>query len=165
MLCDECGERAATFHSIQKINGVKTERHLCAECQKKHSGNFMGSEIFKLSGLGSLFGNLGGFFDEPRLQTRDDYICSACGTTGEEFLRTGFVGCSQCYKEFAPLIMPVIKRIQGDVSHVGKVPLGVENSVSAEYDRLKKDLEKAIELEEYEQASIIRDRMRQLKGE
>jgi protein-arginine kinase activator protein McsA len=55
--------------------------------------------------------------------------------------------------------------MQGDASHVGKVPLGVENSVSIEYDRLKKELEKAIELEEYEQAGIIRDRMRQLKGE
>ena len=56
-----------------------------------------------------------------------------------------------------------------DVAHqaqaAAKVPAGVENSVSTEYDRLKKELEKAIELEEYEQASIIRDRMRQLKGE
>ena len=55
--------------------------------------------------------------------------------------------------------------MQGDVSHVGKVPVGVENSVSIEYERLKKELNKAIETEEYEQASIIRDRMRQLKGE
>ena len=80
-------------------------------------------------------------------------------------MHSGFVGCSECYKEFAPIIMPVIRRMQGDVSHVGKVPLGVENSVSAEYERLKKELDKAIELEQYEQASIIRDRMRQLKEE
>ena len=30
MLCDECGKNEATFHSIKKINGVTTERHLCA---------------------------------------------------------------------------------------------------------------------------------------
>ena len=120
----------------------------------------------KMSGLSNLFGGLTGFFDEPRLTKREEYICPSCGTTGDEFLRTGFVGCSDCYKEFAPIIMPVIRRMQGgDVSHVGKVPSGVENSVSTEYDRLKKELEKAVELEEYEQASIIRDRMRQLKGE
>ncbi|MCI8412840.1 MAG: hypothetical protein HFE47_01915 [Clostridia bacterium] len=160
MLCDECGKREATYHSIKKINGETTERHLCSECQKK-----LGSGFMKMSGLNNLFGTLSGFFDEPRLQKREEYICSACGTTGNEFLHSGFVGCSECYKEFAPLIMPVIKRMQGDVSHVGKVPLGVENSVSAEYERLKKELDKAIELEEYEQASIIRDRMRQLKEE
>ena len=157
MLCDECGKREATYHSIKKINGHTTERHLCGECQKKY-----GSNLMKMSGLGSLFGGLSGFFDEPK---REEYVCPSCGTTGDEFLRTGFVGCSDCYKEFAPLIMPVIRRMQGDVSHVGKVPAGVENSVSTEYERLKKELEKAIELEEYEQAGIIRDRMRQLKGE
>ena len=160
MKCDECGKREATFHSIKKINGVTTERHMCGECQKKYGGSLM-----KISGLGNLFGSLGGFFDEPRLSARNDFICPSCGTTGDEFLKTGFVGCSNCYKEFAPIIMPVIRRMQGDASHVGKVPLGVENSVSIEYDRLKKELEKAIELEEYEQAGIIRDRMRQLKGE
>ena len=160
MLCDECGKREATYHSIKKINGETTERHLCSECQKKY-----GSSLMKMPGLGNLFGGLSGFFDEPRLPKREEYICPSCGTTGDEFLHTGFVGCSECYKEFTPLIMPVIRRMQGDVSHVGKVPVGVENSVSAEYDRLKKELEKAIELEEFEQASIIRDRMRQLKGE
>lgn len=165
MLCDECGKREATFHSIKKINGVTTEKHLCSECQKKHGSSLMQEGLIKMSGFGNLFGGLSDFFDEPRLGKREEYICSACGTTGDEFLNTGFVGCSECYKEFAPIIMPVIRRMQGDVSHVGKVPLGVENSVSAEYERLKKELEKAIELEEYEQASIIRDRMRQLKEE
>ena len=160
MLCDECGKREATFHSIKNINGVTSERHLCAECQKKHGGSLM-----HMSDLSNLFSGFGGFFDEPRLTKRDEYICPSCGTTGDEFLRTGFVGCSDCYKEFAPILMPVIRRMQGDVSHVGKVPAGVENSVSTEYDRLKKELEKASEREEYEQASIIRDRMRQLKGE
>ena len=51
MLCDECGKNKATFHSIEKINGVTNERHLCSECQKKYGGSIM-----KMSGLGSLFG-------------------------------------------------------------------------------------------------------------
>lgn len=163
MICDECGKNPATFHSIKKINGQTTERHLCAECQKKLGSSIMN---MKMPDFGSLFSGFGSFFDEPRIDRRhDEYICSACGTTGEEFLRTGFVGCSECYKDLAPVLMPVVRKMQGDVSHVGKVPAGVENSVSIEYERLKKELQKAIELEEYEQASIIRDRMRQLKGE
>lgn len=161
MRCDDCGKREATFHSKRIINGVTTEMHLCSECQKKYSGSLMNMFDF-----GSLFGGFDGFFGKQALASRrEEYVCPSCGTTGEEFLQSGFVGCSDCYKEFATLVMPVIKRMQGDVCHVGKVPLGVENSASAEYERLKKELEKVIEREEYEKAGIIRDRMHQLKGD
>lgn len=159
MLCDECGKRNASYHMVKKMNGETIERHLCSECQKKYGVNL------QMHSFGNLFEGFSGLFDEPRVVRREEYVCPSCGTTGDDFLRSGFVGCSDCYKEFAPIMMPVIRRLQGDVSHTGKVPMGVENSVSAEYDRLKKELEKALELEEYEQATIIRDRMRQLKGE
>ena len=36
MLCSECGKNPATVHLMQSVNGVKTERHLCAECARKH---------------------------------------------------------------------------------------------------------------------------------
>ena len=36
MLCNECGKNQATVHSVQYINGAKSEVHLCAECAKHH---------------------------------------------------------------------------------------------------------------------------------
>ncbi len=160
MMCDECGKREATFHSIKKVNGVTSERHLCAECQKKFgAGNFM-----KMSGFSNFFESLTDFLGVPQ-KKQDTYICPSCGTTGDEFLQTGYVGCADCYKEFAPLIMPSIKQIQGDVSHVGKVPDGVENSVSAEYDRLKSELARAVSAEDFETAVVLQEKMRKLKGE
>lgn len=158
MLCDECKKNEATFHSLKKINGVTTVKHLCSECQKKYGG----FKAVKLSGLSDFFSNLTGLFEEPE---QEEAICSSCGTSAEEFLRSGFVGCSDCYRELSAVILPVIRKMQGDTSHVGKVPLSLAGSVSTEYERLKKELNEAIAVENYEQASIIRDRMRQIKGD
>lgn len=157
MICDECGKNEATFHSISKINGMTKEKHLCADCQKKY-----GYKMMKLSGIGDLFSNFTNLLTGgPSL---DEIVCPECGTTSEDFLNTGYVGCSNCYKEFSGLILPVVQRVQSDVRHVGKTPIGFEGNESAEYERLKAELDKAIELENFEQASILRDRMRQLKG-
>ena len=32
MLCEKCGKNTATVHTMQIINGVKTEAHLCPAC-------------------------------------------------------------------------------------------------------------------------------------
>ena len=36
MLCNDCGKNEATIHSINYINGEKSELHVCAECAKNH---------------------------------------------------------------------------------------------------------------------------------
>lgn len=159
MLCDECGKNEARFHSVEQVGNHKTERHLCAACQKKY-----GEPFFNMSGFNNFFSNLSDYLVAPQ-RRQDEYICPSCGTTGNEFLRTGFVGCAECYKEFAPLMLPAIKQMQGDVSHVGKVPSGVASSVSAEYDRLKTELRRAVSAEDFETAVLLQEKMRQLKGE
>ena len=159
MLCDECGKNEAVYHSIRQINGHRTESHLCAACQKKHADS-----LLKMQGIDNVFSTLSDYWGVPR-QREDEYICPSCGTTGDEFLRTGFVGCADCYKEFAPLMLPAIKQMQGDVSHVGKVPGEVTDSVSAEYDRLRIRLKHAVDTEDFEAAAVIKEQMRRLKGE
>lgn len=155
MLCDECKRYEATYHSIKKINGVTTEKHLCANCQKKYGG----FQSIKMSGLGDFFSGFAGFLEEPK---HEELLCSKCGCSADEFLRTGFVGCSSCYKELSSVILPVIQKMQGDIQHVGKVPQGVSGE-STEYERLKKELEKALKLEDYEQAMVIHARLKELE--
>jgi protein arginine kinase activator len=156
MLCDECKKNQATYHSIKKINGETSERHLCGECQQKYAGGGFSS----LSGLFSGFNTM--FSEPPRRKTIQ---CSKCGTTAEQFLKTGFVGCSNCYTDLDEIITPVIKRVQGDVQHTGKMPLGRGADHGAEYARIKKQLDKAVEEQNFEEAMILRDRMRALRGE
>lgn len=159
MKCEECHKFEATFHSMQKINGVTTQRHLCSNCQKKYSLQHIGYPTLKTSGIGDFFSNLTAYDSDPTL-----IICPECGTTSADFLDTGYVGCSKCYECFSKVILPVVKRVQNDVKHVGKVPPGIETDSSSEYEHLKRELNKVLEVEDYEQAMKIRDKMRQIKN-
>lgn len=156
MLCDDCKKREATFHSIKKINGVSTEKHLCSDCQKKY-----GFQMMKLSNMGDLFSNFTNLLNYPQ---EEEQVCPECGTASDDFLNTGYVGCSNCYKEFSKIMYPVIQKMQNSLQHVGKSPVGLDTSPSTEYDKLAAELKKAISEENYEQATILRDKMRMLKG-
>lgn len=158
MLCDECKKNQATYHSIKKINGVSTEKHLCHECHLKQVEREVG-----FSDIGELFSGFKSFFDLP--SHRNVARCSACGTTADEFLETGFVGCPNCYSELSAVVMPVISKVQSDTKHTGKVPREKQSDAAGEYEKLRRQLDKALELEHYEQAAVIRDRMRSLRKE
>lgn len=156
MLCDECKKNEATVHTISKINGVTTERHLCAECNKKYMAPMM-----KLSTIGDLFSNFTGLL-EPK---REGIICPKCGTTSDDFLETGYVGCPNCYKEFAPVIMPAIQKMQNAVRHVGKTPNSKAELKNPELVKLKQQLDQAIEREDFEQASVLVEKIKKAEGE
>ena len=57
MLCDECGKNQATYHEIRKINGRRTEVHLCDACRRKN-----GYDVLPVSGMGDVFGSFDEFF-------------------------------------------------------------------------------------------------------
>ncbi len=44
--------------------------------------------------------------------------CSKCGTTSEEILETGFVGCEKCYE--LPEIREAILKLYGGKTHKGE---------------------------------------------
>ena len=57
MLCNECGKNQATVHSVQYVNGAKSEVHLCSQCAKHHpelSMNLFSTEIFSRASLTTL---------------------------------------------------------------------------------------------------------------
>ena len=49
--------------------------------------------------------------------------CSNCGMTYGQFRQAGLFGCSQCYQSFAEQLGPLLRRVQGNSRHTGKVPL------------------------------------------
>ena len=74
------------------------------------------------------------------------------------------MGCPQCYAEFYDNLLPVIKRVQKDVKHIGKIPAG-ENDLASmrEYERLTRELKAAVAEERYEDAAVIRDKLRKIR--
>ena len=157
MLCDDCKRNEATFHSVKNINGFVTEVHLCPDCQRKR-----GFEVHS-SGFGDIFGTLSDFFGDSLLPGS---VCEECGTSSDEFLSSGFLGCEHCYEKFGRLILPRVQQLQSKIQHVGKVPSEEQkDNALSEIDKLKIELSKAIEIEDYEAAGRINEQLKKLKGE
>jgi protein arginine kinase activator len=110
---------------------------------------------------------LSSFFEEPQQvrQKSDELKCDRCGLTFPRFTETGRFGCSNCYDAFKGQLDPMLRRIHGKTYHVGKVPhrSGSEIRLRNEINRLKRELQEAINAEEYERAAVIRDRIKEIE--
>lgn len=93
--------------------------------------------------------------------------CATCETDYADFTSSGFLGCSDCYAQFEPMLRPIIAQVHGHTRHTGKAPVRSGNvfRFRRELETLRADLKRLIGLEEYEQAAKVRDRIRQLEAE
>jgi protein arginine kinase activator len=168
MLCEVCKKNEATVHITKIVNGMKYEFNACEKCAKeKGDFNFTGQVDFPspftfqniLSGIIDYMGTTS--------QQQKSYVisCDNCGATYVEFKQRGLVGCSQCYENFKSTLTPIIKRVQGNVEHAGKIPRKTGKSIIEKKKllELKDDLQKAIAAEEYEKAAEIRDMIKEIQ--
>lgn len=169
MLCENCQKNDATVHFTQIINGKKQEMRLCENCAKELNGFNISDDI----GFGHSFSFqniLSGLMDymgsAAPVNKANQLACKNCGTTYNDFKKYGLLGCSECYKSFSPAINPVIKRVQGNTEHVGKIPKKMGKGIieKRRLAKLKEDLQKAIANEEYEKAAQIRDMIKSIQN-
>lgn len=170
MLCQNCNKKEANVHVTKVINGEKTEFHLCEECAKKNPEmgiNFNSNMAFGMplsfqNVVESLFEAMGGM---TQIASEEE-SCPVCSMTFDEFRRTGKVGCGNCYSVFSNNMMPLIKRIHGNIEHTGKVPArsGESLKLKREITKLREELKNAVTNEEYENAAKLRDEIRKLEG-
>lgn len=163
MLCERCQKRPAVVHYTQIINNQKTEMHLCEVCASElQSQAYVFSPQFSLQNFlsGLLTSDFGG-----TLSQTSGYKCEYCGMPEENFVQSGLLGCSNCYRSFENRLKNVLKRIQGTNMHTGKVPhrIGGNARINKEIRTLKAKLEEAVLKEEFENAAKIRDRIRELE--
>jgi len=93
--------------------------------------------------------------------------CPTCGMTHEGFKASGKLGCVDCYRTFARELEAVLKNVQGSTRHEGKFPRksGLVLFQKREVDKLRQQLIKAIENENFEEAAQLRDRIRAMEVE
>lgn len=160
MLCQKCGVKNATTHIQKSINGVEEELMLCSDCAAKLGYNEL--SFFTGGLLGSLLGA-----DIAQQTIGNALRCPGCGISFEEIARLGKVGCAQCYERFGDRLTPTIEKLHGRAGHIGKVPNGAEQKKPEKplIDRLREELAKAIETQEFEQAAKLRDQIKALEEE
>ena len=144
MKCEKCNKRTATIYYKQIINGSVAQLNLCQNCARQSStGN-------------------GGGLDFLRGATAVP-ACKTCGLTMQQLQKNGRVGCSNCYSEFADILLPYIRSIHKNITHVGAAPQGIGQSNTPErVAALRHQLEVAVSKEDFETAARVRDEIKKL---
>ncbi len=162
MLCDDCGKRVATVHITKIQNGKKTDFHLCEQCAMSKNPISI-STSFSINDILTGILNNADYFP-MKFDFAEELKCSVCGLTYSRFRETGRFGCGNCYKTFGDKLNPLFRRLHGNISHFGKIPVrtGSKMKQAREIEKLKAALSNAVKNEEYEKAADIRDRIREL---
>ncbi|MEK6564954.1 MAG: UvrB/UvrC motif-containing protein [Candidatus Omnitrophota bacterium] len=162
MLCDVCAANPATVHLTEIVDEQMTELHLCEECAKNKS-----SEMEQQFGLADLLAGLSDL-GKGTVDTKESLKikCPNCALTYADFKKVGRLGCGECYTSFRKYLLPLLKRIHGSNKHYGKMPLVLAKPLKTKTDieELKLKLQKAVSIEDFEEAARIRDIIKKLEN-
>jgi len=171
MICDVCGKTDATVHLTEIIDNKITKLHLCEDCARKK-----GAEMEEHFGLSDLLAGLADFESKAVPKKEVKTKCPKCGMVYDDFKKAGRLGCAECYDIFSDSLAPLIKRIHGSVEHYGKTPISQSETKSVSKKEIKKkkkvvdkvselktQLQRAVKMEEFEEAACIRDKIREME--
>lgn len=98
------------------------------------------------------------------LMETDFQSCPCCGLGFQEFRKTGRLGCANDYRAFQDRLDPFLLSVHGASEHVGKTPRrrGVVVDYGPTLVRLRNELVDAVATEDYERASVLRDKIKEL---
>lgn len=169
MKCTHCHEKEANTHYKRIINGVKEEMYLCEDCARELG--VMKEFDFEPFIMDNFFGNLLGAGTKAVNALTGIDRCTYCGTSLNDIVNFGRVGCAHCYDKFEKRLAPTIERLHGKTGHVGKSiryteePEEAEEAPAETVESLKADLKAAIEEQRFEDAIVIRDKINAMSKE
>ncbi|MCX7679277.1 MAG: UvrB/UvrC motif-containing protein [Spirochaetes bacterium] len=175
MKCEKCNHNEATIHLTEIQQNTKSELHLCEQCAretgiKSHISNLS----FSLADVLSLFDRKG----SP--SEGENVFCNYCGHSLLEYKKTHSLGCPYCYIELEQHLSILFTSQYSHNLYSGNAPvhyiepshrnLFLASATKSEWKNqiqeiheLKKLLNYAITNELYEEAAILRDKIRELE--
>lgn len=166
MKCEKCGKREATTHMTKIVNGYKEEHHLCSECAE-------GLKEYKEMKSGMNFG-IGDFLTGMFTGGKQSVLsanekaqdrCPTCNMVYDEFLKSGKLGCGDCYSTFRNRLVRPVKQIHGTYEHIGKAPGrgGGKVMLDRKISSLEAELNAAVMKQDFETAAKLRDEIKELR--
>jgi len=177
MKCQICNKNEANIFFTQIVNNEKLVLQMCSECAEKR-----GLSV-KIEHPG--FVSINGIADKKNAKDKSNsefslIICPSCGLSLSDFKSSGLFGCDDCHISFEGHIYDLLKELQ--CSHDKKCDEEVifekdnsEKNDNKEPDekqdklkllkKLRIELKKCIESEDYEQAALLRDRITEVEKE
>ncbi len=160
----------ATFHITELTGSKPHEHHLCEE----HAREYLNDSSEQGKQVSSLAATLVEGMPKPaaiskaasELKELDQQTCPTCGMTFYDFRSRGRLGCPADYDCFSKQLDALILNIHGETEHVGKVSLraGKEHSQRTQLIKLRRDLDEAVQSEDYGWAKELRDRIKEIEG-
>ena len=167
MKCNRC-EKPATFHITERVGGKEQweEVHLCEECAREYLSRPSDGDLQETFAGALAQLKIGDLAED--LERVDQLTCPVCGITFHEFRHQGRLGCPHDYVCFEEQLEPLIANIHGETTHTGKRPRSSGNC-NADHQtqliRLRRELREAVQAEDYERASVVRDEIRRIERE
>lgn len=160
MLCDICKQNVATVHLTQMVEGKTKKVDLCEGCSKDK-----GIDDPTGFSLADLLLGLGAAQEMAQAASGSELKCPSCGFTQADFKKSGRLGCANCYTTFAEGLEGLLKSMHKGIKHAGKVPQSLQHNrdVTEKLNGLQKRLERAIAEEDFEQAALLRDEIKQAR--
>ncbi len=160
MKCEKCQKNEATVLYREIINGKETRLSLCPACAGKleEESGLSVKSLFSQSLFPEIF--------PLKRQAEEAKKCPLCGSDVSHIRRTGKVGCPECYNAFEDYLAPTLRRLHGGAVHCGRIPAKLKKIATEknELKRLEEELKKSIECEDYENAAVLRDKIREMKS-
>jgi protein arginine kinase activator len=163
MKCQKC-EKPATFHITELTGGKPHELHLCEDCARDYLTQSGGPEQEAPTLAGALAKQLKVGQTAEELSRLDQRTCPVCGISFYEFRNKGRLGCPHDYVCFEKELEPLILNVHGETAHVGKRPRRSTDNTDelTKVIQLRREMEEAVRDENYELASELRDKIRQV---
>lgn len=167
MKCQRC-DRQATFHITDLVEGKPNELHLCEECAQAYlspSEEEAAEVMPAMAGLLAQQLAVGETADQ--LARLDQRACPVCSITFLEFRKQGRLGCPHDYVFFVEELEPLLMNIHDQVHHIGKAPKRGSQGADQQTQliRLRREMKEAVNSEDYEQASLLRDQIREIEAQ
>lgn len=92
-------------------------------------------------------------------------ICPNCGTTLDDFHRSGLLGCATCYTVFREEVLSAVRYVQGRAWHLGKQPAteaGSKYQLVIEQDQLYESLAQAYRDGRFSDAEKMQRRLEEI---
>lgn len=156
--CTECKKNVCVRYTEITSEGF-SESCMCQDCPELQK---------KLYGVKNIPRNI------PNVST--NLVCGNCGTTYEEIKKGHHLGCPECYSVFEEIIFlemqtagryPIKKMTKrGSLAHIGRSP-GEKLTLtpSSKLIALNEALKDMLNREDYEQAALLRDQIKELNEE
>jgi len=176
MLCDRCSNNEATIHLKEVVNGQVTALNLCPDCAVDAAGQGPGGNSGDVDLASLVLGLAAEHAPGPTSKQGGEQAdgeaqpCPACGLTAAEFRSTGRLGCAQCYRTFASILVPALADMHRATRHQGKTLDTAQNLAGetrrgrSELPQLEEELARAVAAEAYERAADIRDRLADVRN-